>query len=179
MQATNRTNEDLCSEMHPDLVNALQILYQPDGFIMMNVIREAESRDYGASTFKLNDMNVVFRAAHITPTKIGQFVTLWKREGHGPIQPYDENDPIDLFVVSVRSGERWGQFVFPKQLLIEQDVVSQGDKGGKRALRVYPPWDVTESRQAEKSQLWQGKYFLDLSDYAAIDRERVKKLYGV
>jgi hypothetical protein len=37
---------------------------------------EAESAEYGAYTFELNDLSVRFRVAKITPTKIGQFVTL-------------------------------------------------------------------------------------------------------
>lgn len=60
---------------------------------------ESESIAYGAYMFKLNSMNVRFRVAKITPTKIGQFVTLWKRIGNGSIQPYDIVDSIDFFIV--------------------------------------------------------------------------------
>ena len=29
-------------------------------------------------------------------------------------------------------------------------------------MRVYPPWDVTVSRQAQKTQKWQMAYFLEI-----------------
>jgi hypothetical protein len=29
------------------------------------------------------------------PTKVGQFVTLWKRLGRGPIQPFDLSYPVE------------------------------------------------------------------------------------
>jgi hypothetical protein len=54
---------------------------------------------------------VQYRVAKITPTKVGQFVTLWKRVGRGPIQPFELNDPVDMFVVSTRSGPHPGYFV--------------------------------------------------------------------
>jgi hypothetical protein len=44
---------------------------------------ERESLEYAACSFKLNSMSVKFRVAKITPTKIGQFVTLWKRVSKG------------------------------------------------------------------------------------------------
>ena len=33
-----------------------------------------------------------------------------------------------------------------------QGFASQDGKGGKRAMRVYPPWDITDSPQAKKTQ---------------------------
>lgn len=78
------------------------------------------------------------------------------------IAPYDSTDPIDLVVISVRSGERWGQFIFAKEVLMKKNILSTEGKGGKRALRVYPPWDIAESKQAHQTQAWQQKYFLEL-----------------
>lgn len=43
---------------------------------------EKESSEYGACKFKYSSMNITFRSAKTTPTKIGQFVTLWKRIGN-------------------------------------------------------------------------------------------------
>ncbi|WP_447124044.1 MepB family protein [Glaciimonas sp. GG7] len=143
---------------------------------------EAESADYGAYAFVLNGLAMRCRIAKITPTKIGQFVTLWKRIGNGPIQPYDASDRLDFFIISVRKDDCLGQFVFPKSVLCEQDVVSTDGKGGKRAMRVYPPWDTPVSRQAQTTQRWQLAYFLDISS-ADQDRRincvRSKMLYTI
>lgn len=78
-------------------------------------------------------------------------MTLWKREGKGPILPHDIEDPIDLFVIGVRSSNNFGQFVFPKAILRERGIVSQETRGGKRAMRIYAPWDFPVSLQAKKT----------------------------
>lgn len=145
--------------MHKDLLLALQF-YKQHGFDPSEPIAETESAAYAAHTFYLNNYHIVFRAAKITPTKSGQFVTLWKRINTGPIQPFDHTDHIDFFIVLVRQAEKLGQFIFPKSVLIERGIVTDV-KEGKRAIRVYPPWDKTLNKQAQKTQHWQLKYFYD------------------
>ncbi len=129
---------------------------------------EAESRDYGAHTFEVNGHRAAFRVAKTTPTKAGQFVTLWQRtaQGSGPIRPFDSSDGIGLFVVSVRGEAGFGQFVFPQSVLIEHGVVSQDFIGGKRAIRVYPPWSEPGSRAAKATQRWQSEHFYPIPDPA-------------
>lgn len=135
-------------------------LYRPKGMAFSDWHKEAESSEYAACQYRLNDLRVLFRTAKITPTKIGQFVTIWKRFKNGPIQPYDVADSIDLFVIAVRNDENFGHFVFPKDMLCQRDIVSKNGKGGKRGIRVYPPWDIPTSKQAEKTQDWQLEYFV-------------------
>jgi hypothetical protein len=165
---------------HPDLLAAQALAYAPCGYSVDQLQPEPESADYAACTLQLNGLRVQYRVAKITPTKVGQFVTLWKRVGRGPIQPFDVGDPVDLFVVSTRSGPQLGQFVFPKAVLAAQGVVASGDlsgqQAGKRALRVYPPWDTTTSRQAQRTQAWQLRYFVDMSEGLAVDLAGVKAL---
>jgi hypothetical protein len=139
---------------------------------------EAESKEYGAYEFTINNIKVKFRVAKSTPTKIGQFVTLWKRIGKGPIMPFDVSDPFDVYVVCVNEGSKSGQFVFPKQVLVAQGVLSKAGKGGKRAIRVYAPWVKTESSQASNTKMWQTKYFVNLSDSKGVDLAAARKLYG-
>ncbi|MEK3864361.1 MepB family protein [Paenibacillus sp. FSL H7-0716] len=67
------------------------------------------------------------------------------------------SDPTDLFVISTRNGNHFGPFIFPKAVLGEQDILSDKGEGGKRAFRVYPPWDNPTSRQAQKTQTWQSE----------------------
>lgn len=164
-------------KIHPHLVAAQKLAYEPQGFICKNIEQEAESQEYGACGFEMNGHNIKFRVTKITPTKIGQFVTFWKRIGSGPIMPYDMADAFDLLVVSVRTTNHFGQFVFPKAVLCEKGFVSKAGKGGKRAMRVYPPWDVTDSKQAQKTQAWQVQYFFDMSSDAIIDSVKIQALF--
>ncbi|MBA2368772.1 MAG: MepB family protein [Candidatus Protochlamydia sp.] len=131
-----------------------------------------ESADYEAAEFTIDTRLIKFRAAKITPTKIGQFVTFWNRIGKGPIQPYSIYDPFDLLIVSAHAGKHFGQFIFPKRVLCEKGIVSTSEKKGKRAIRIYPPWDKTENPQARKTQGWQLEWFLDIPENFAIDLAR-------
>lgn len=163
--------------IHPDLLATKELIYNPNEFICTQPQMEAESREYGGYVFTLNDLCIRFRVAKITPTKIGQFVTLWKRIGTGPIQPFDLSDPVDIFVVSTRKEDQFGQFVFPKSVLYDHDILSNKNKGGKRAIRVYPSWDKPTSKQAQKTQAWQLKYFLEIAKTPSIDCVRSQMLY--
>ncbi len=165
--------------IHSDLLATKDLVFNPCRFECSQPLLEAQNAEYGAYVFQLNALSVRFRVAKITPTKVGQFVTLWERIGDGPIQPYDLSDPVDLFVISTRKGNRFGQFVFPKAELCNHDIVSKQGKGGKRAIRIYPPWDTPTSRQAQKTQDWQLDYFLETPVNSPIDCVRARMLYGL
>ena len=142
-----------------------------------NFLIKPESAAYGACVFTMHHQRIKFRVGKTTPIKTGQFVTLWKREGMGEILPHDREDPFDIFVVSVRTSENFGQFVFPKEVLCEKGILSKGRKGGKRAMRVYPPWSLQKNRQSQKTQDWQLMYFFDIPLNKAVDTVRVRKLF--
>lgn len=153
-------------------------IYDECGLKYSNLEEESESADYVAYNFVLDGLSVKFRAAKITPTKTGQFVTLWKRDDKGPIKPFDATDPIDLVVICVRKENRFGQFVFPKSVLIKHKIISDQGLEGKRAMRVYPPWDQTTNSQAMKTQRWQLEFFLEFSPDGKIDWDRMRKFYS-
>jgi hypothetical protein len=159
-----------------DLILTKEILFDSCNFKINQPVLEPESSEYGACTFVLNNLTIRYRTAKITPTKTGQFVTLWKRINHSPIQPFDSTDPIDLFIISVRKNDHFGMFIFPKSVLIAKEIVSD-KKEGKRAIRVYPPWDVTTSKQAQKTQKWQSDYFLNMPQDQTMDLNRAKLLF--
>ncbi|MNT01814.1 MepB protein [compost metagenome] len=114
------------------LIATKELVYDKCGLEITQIQKQEESSEYEAHTFKVNNKKIVFRAAKITPTKVGQFVTLWKRIENGPIQPHNSADDIVFFIVSVCSYERFGQFVFPKHVLVEKDIVAKDNIGGKR-----------------------------------------------
>ncbi|MEV6950596.1 MepB family protein [Streptomyces sp. NPDC051183] len=169
--------------VHGDLLAAKARVYDPCGMACSQPVPENESAEYAAHAFTVDGLALRFRAARTTPTKVGQFVTVWKRSPGGPIQPFDATDPVDLFVVSTRddggsgSGLGFGQFVFPKDALVRHGVVAAGGSGGKRAFRVYPPWATTTNRQAASAQAWQLEHFLDLHEDRPADCARARDLY--
>ena len=136
---------------------------------------EVESKEYNACSYELNGSNIISRNGKITPKKVGQFVTFWKRNGNGPIEPFNEKDKIDFYTVNVRTEKEFGQFVFPKSILIKKGIISTANKEGKRAFRVYPTWDIAMSKQAERTQKWQLKYFYEIND--SINFNKVAELY--
>lgn len=129
------------------------------GFKIGNLAVESESKEYFACNFTLNGKKIISREAKITPKKVGQFVTFWKRSNAGPIEPFHENDAFDFFLVHVKNEKNSGIFILPKSALIKNRIVSTTRREGKRAFRVYPPWDTTTSKQALQSQKWQVEYF--------------------
>lgn len=133
---------------------------------------EPESSDYAAHTLLLEGRPTVFRQAKTTPTKVGQFVTLWQRSAEGPIRPFDTYDGVELFVIQAGSGAGLGQFVFPLAILARHGVVSLDGKGGKRAMRVYTPDVQVSSAQALRTQTWQCEYFVAHDSPA----ERIREL---
>lgn len=135
-------------------------LWRAAGVACADAAAEPESAEYAAHTLTLDGRPAVFRVAKTTPTKVGQFVTLWQRSKEGPIRPFDTHDGVALFVVQAGTGAGLGQFVFPVDELIRRGVVSVDGKGGKRAIRVYPPDVVTTSDQARRTQKWQCRYFV-------------------
>lgn len=152
------------------------MLYDQCGFEFTEPIAEGESSEYGACHFKLNGHEIKFRVSKITPTKTGQFVTIWKRDEQGVTRPFSEADELDFFIISSRSNENFGVFIFPKALLLEKGIITGKGKEGKRGIRVYPPWDKPTSKQAEKTQDWQTMYFFPIHQNKSADVAAVKKL---
>ncbi|MDQ0936124.1 MepB family protein, partial [Streptomyces turgidiscabies] len=69
------------------------------------------------------------------------------------------------------------QFVFPMDALRRRSVVSANGSGGKRAIRVYPPWVTPTNRQASSTQAWQLSFFLHLHQDGPINLARAQELY--
>ncbi|MFD8544578.1 MepB family protein [Streptomyces sp. NPDC059649] len=163
--------------LHGDLLAAKALVYDPSGFACSLPVPEPESSEYAACRFTLDGGSVRFRVAKTTPTKVGQFVTVWQRSKEGPIRPFDADDGVDLFVISSRDDDGFGQFVFPREVLCARDIVSRNGSGGKRGFRVYPPWVTPTNRQARSTQAWQVNYFFHLDRDGSADLTRARALY--
>ncbi|MCT4665214.1 MAG: MepB family protein [Flavobacteriales bacterium] len=138
---------------------------------------ETEGKEYHACRFQLKGLNILSRNAKITPKKVGQFVTFWKRNQDGVTEPFNEFDPIDFYIVNVRTETEFGQFVFPKTILIKKGIISTKMKEGKRGFRVYPKWDITKNKQAKQTQKWQLNYFYEINSMTNL--EKVTGLYEI
>jgi hypothetical protein len=155
-----------------------ELIYDPCGFSLSSLETEKEGKEYRACTFLLEGKKVKHRVSKITPTKVGQFVAIWKRDGSGVTAPFELSDEIDFILITSRIGDNLGQFIFSKSVLVEKGIIAVGSKGGKRGIRVYPPWDKVTSKQAKNTQDWQVKYFVELTNVELIDVERMKILMG-
>lgn len=152
-------------------------IYDKCGLRISNYKIEAESKEYHACQYKVNGLKIICRNAKITPKKIGQFVTFWKRIKNDSIEPFQETDPFDFFVINLQKEKKFGQFVIPKTVLIEKGIISRKTKEGKRAFRVYPSWDNPESKQAIQAQNWQLDYFFEINESTSLDK--VAELYKI
>lgn len=159
-----------------DLEMIKELVYDKCGFELINIKPHKESLEYAACSFELDGRTVEYRASKITPTKTGQFVTIWKRNQDGITAPFDASDGIDFIVITSKSDDNIGQFIFPISVLLDKGIVSRNGKGGKRGIRVYPSWDKVMSKQAEKTQTWQMNYFVLIHRDNQIDLNRVRKL---
>lgn len=163
----------------PDLKLIDELVFKPCNFILKNMKPESESQEYAALTFQLTNYKILFRKAKITPTKTGQFVTLWKRNEKGITEPFNLTDELDFYLIATKTPTNFGVFIFPKKVLHHHKILSDPARDGKRGIRVYPSWDETTSKQAQKTQVWQTEYFIDLSNPKQIDSNRVKNLLMV
>ena len=154
------------------LLEKLQtLLFLNLGLVISNLNEEQESKEYFGCNFQLNSFQIKFRKAKVTPTKVGQFVTLWKRD---PIsketEPFTSEDTSDLYLILTETSENFGFFLFTKDVLIKNQILSTNLKDGKRGFRVYPNWDIPQNKQATKTQNWQNQFFIDFADENYVEK---------
>jgi hypothetical protein len=162
--------------LYGDLLIAKELVYDKLGFDFTDLEAEPESIEYGACTFKLNGISIIHRVSKITPAKTGQFVTTWRRNINGITEPFHISDDIGFIIITSRSGDNFGQFIFPKSVLLDKRIISCNNKEGKRGIRVYPPWDKATNKQAGKTQNWQTEYFLKIPNNKLTDLTLIKQL---
>jgi hypothetical protein len=174
---TTENNLAIINSFHNDLKIAKELVYDKCCFDLTAPKLHTESTEYGACSFRLNGKTIQHRVSKITPTKAGQFVTIWKRNKDGLTEPFEVSDDIDFIIITARSGNNFGQFIFPKSALADNAIITRHGKEGKRGIRVYPPWDTATNKQAEKTQNWQTKYFLTIKTDNITELDWTKKLF--
>lgn len=145
--------------MHPDVLKVLAQCQQL-GHDCAGPTPEPDNVEYGAAIATVGGATVRFRVGKLTPAKAGLFVAIWRRASDGTTEPFPA-DSVDALIVSAREAEKFGVFVFPRAALAEHGIGSIEGNGGKRGFRLYPSWSPTTSRQAIRTQRWQGDYFWD------------------
>ncbi len=174
---TTESTLTIINSFHSDLKVVKELVYDKCGFDLTDPKLNSESAEYGACSFGLNGKTIQHRVSKITPTKTGQFVTIWKRNKDGITEPFDILDDIDFIIITSKSGDNFGQFIFPKPVLADKGIITRNGKEGKRGIRVYPPWDIATNKQAEKTQSWQTKYFLTIKKDNSTNLDLTKKLF--
>ncbi|KOS60330.1 MepB family protein [Lysinibacillus agricola] len=156
-----------------------ELLYEPNHLIIENIQEETQNSDYGAGLFQLNSTSVRFRVAKITPNKIGQFVAFWEKDEANKNQAFSYDNATDLLVINTfNSNGDFGQFVFPKEVLLKQNILKTANTKGKMAIRVYPCWDTPTSKQAIVTQKWQLPYFIKIDNTNSLPIHELLKLYA-
>ena len=144
------------------LVTAERLLASAYGIIPRDLFQEPEAEEYCGWKFTVNDLACRFRQGKVTPTKNGQFVTLYDRSPTtNKIVPVGTVDVTpSLFMVQCVEKDHIGHFMFPSTALQTNKIAASNGTGGKLAFRVYPPWVDVESKQAAAAQKWQCQYFI-------------------
>ncbi|CAM2991820.1 MepB family protein [Prescottella defluvii] len=164
--------------VHPDVAHVIGLV-DGLGWRCSPALAEPDNADYGAAVSDVGRTAIRFRVGKLTPTKVGLFVSVWRRAVGGSTEPFPAEDGVGGLVVTAREGERFGAFAFPAGVLASRGIVSVDGVGGKRGFRVYPLWSATSNPQAKRSQAWQCDWFLDLSDEDAVDLQRAGRFLEV
>lgn len=140
-------------------------IFEKSNLTISDLTQDLECEEYAGYNFTLNHYKIKFRKAKITPKKIGQFVTLWKRNPETKeTEPFQSDDHFDFYIILTQHENNLGFFFFSRKALTQYHILTSKTKEGKRGFRVYPDWDFPENRQAEKTKNWQQKSFIYLSE---------------
>ncbi|MNK00604.1 MepB protein [compost metagenome] len=143
------------NQLFPQLNELFEKLKTP----ITNIESDLECEAYFGCNFLAGTTKIKFRKAKITPKKIGQFVTLWRRNTKGITEPFNAKDEFDFYLIYTEKNEQHGFFLFPSRILADQQILASDKKDGKRGFRIYPLWDIPENKQAEKTKAWQSEFF--------------------
>ena len=152
-------------------------VFKPLDLKISDIFAETECKDYFGFNFIINQTKIKFRKSKLTPKKMGQFVSFWKRCCDGKTIPFDRNDDFDYYIISIEENDDSGFFIFPKVILEKENLISAPSKTGKRGFRIYADWHFPDQKQAVKTKLWQAQYFINFRDEETVIRKKKKKIF--
>lgn len=162
--------------MITEITRLNNLIFKPLKLNITEIISDLECDEYFGYNFKINENRIKFRKSKLTPKKVGQFVTFWKRDSEGKTVPFDVNDDFDFYIISIEENENSGFFIFPKAVLEKENLISSELKVGKRGFRIYADWHFPNSKQAEKTKLWQTQFFFNFDNKESIILEKFEKI---
>lgn len=110
-----------------------------------------KNSNYSAGTFQLSSRTI-------------QFIAFLEKDENNKNQPFPYEAAPDLLVNTTSMKNNFGQFIFPKEILIKYNVFKSSSTKGEMAMRVYLSWDHPTSKQAIRTRKWQLLYLVDLSN---------------
>jgi hypothetical protein len=170
----SKINEDL--KMIKEIKTLYNQILKPLNLAISHMNPDLECEEYVGHNFKINEANIKFRKSKLTPKKIGQFVTLWKRTPDGKTIPFDIDDNFDFYIIHVEENDNAGFFIFPKITLENHKILASNVKEGKRGFRVYADWHFPENKQAGKTKQWQTEFFINHFDTENKMMEKLKQI---
>ena len=144
-------------------------------FLLLNHEIEQWNQEYEAFNFEFNGIKFKSRLAKKTPKKEGYFVACWRKNETNKNRPFNCKDSKDKLIINILDRSKKGQFIFPKELLVEKGIISSEKHKGKMAIRVYPSWEKNLNKTALNTQKWQIPYFLDFTK--GFNKKKIKELY--
>lgn len=146
------------------------------GFSEVNDVEiEPLNIEYESCLFYIDQKKYRSRRAKKTPNKKGYFTVFWIKDDNNKNRPYNWEETPGKIIITFIDEDKKGQFIFPKEVLAERNIITTDDKKGKMALRVYPPFENSLNKTAEQTQKWQSDYFIDLTD--SINKTKFSELY--
>ncbi|UBV34144.1 MepB family protein [Staphylococcus xylosus] len=150
--------------MYKSLDFISSILKSTKNINLKNCKTEFFNAEYESCTFQADKQTFRSRIAKKTPNKQGYFVVFWTKDHENKNRPFTYNESCDKLIITVIDESHKGLFIFPKDVLAQQNIIANGAKKGKMAMRIYPTCEQKLNQTAIKTQSWQLNYFIDLTD---------------
>ncbi|MFS0788921.1 MepB family protein [Shouchella sp. 1P09AA] len=99
-------------------------IYNSMGIVTHQSHEEEQNASYGAGLFSISSTIIRFRIAKKTPKKQRQFVAIWEKAKWENNKPYSYGGAPHFLIVTVfNTSNEVGQFIFPKDVLLEKRIL--------------------------------------------------------